>query len=93
MHGSTQKKNPCYSVTSAAQPELRLTYKDQILEHTYKPDLICYGKIIVELKATKTVSEEHKAQVLKYLKATGLKLGLILNFGHYPKIQIERLIL
>ena len=76
-----------------AQPELKLVYKDQPLQQTYKPDLICYRKIIVELKATKEISHEHKAQVINYLKATGFKLGMILNFGHYPKMQIERLIL
>jgi GxxExxY protein len=76
-----------------AKPELKLAYKDQPLQQTYKPDLICYGKIIVELKAAKDISHEHKAQVVNYLKATGLKLGIIVNFGHYPKVQIERFIL
>ena len=76
-----------------AQPELKLAYKDQPLQQTYKPDLICYGKIIVELKAAKDISHEHRAQVINYLKATGLKLGIVVNFGHYPKVQIERFIL
>lgn len=75
------------------QPELKLMYKDQLLVQTYKPDLICYDKIILELKATQTISAEHRCQVLNYLKATKLKLGLIVNFGHHPKVQIERLIL
>ena len=76
-----------------SQPELKLIYKDQLLQQTYKPDLICYNKIIVELKASQDISAEHQSQVLNYLKATSLKLGLIVNFGHYPKVQIERLIL
>ena len=76
-----------------AQPELKLAYKDQPLQQTYKPDLICYGKIIVELKAAKDISDEHRAQVINYLKATGLKLGIVVNFGHFPKVQIERFIL
>jgi len=76
-----------------AQPDLQLVYKDQPLQQTYRPDLICYGKIIVELKATKTILDEHKALLINYLKATGLKLGLLINFGHYPRVQIERLVL
>ena len=76
-----------------SQPELRLMYKGELLHQTYKPDLICYNKIVVELKAVRTISPEHKSQLLNYLKATELKLGLIVNFGHYPKAQIERLIL
>lgn len=75
------------------QPELKLMYKDQLLQQRYKPDLICYDKIVIELKATQNISAEHRSQVLNYLKATKMKLGLIVNFGHYPKVQIERLIL
>jgi len=70
-----------------------LTYKGQLLQQTYKPDLICYDKIIVELKAVREILSEHKSQLLNYLKATKFKLGLIVNFGHCPKAQIERLAL
>ena len=73
-----------------SQPELTLNYKSQRLEQTYKPDLICYDQIILELKAVKDISPEHKAQVINYLKATNLKLGLLINFGSHPKAQIER---
>ncbi len=76
-----------------AQPELRLTYKGESLRQTYKPDFICYEQIIVELKAVKDIAPEHKAQVINYLKATGLKLGLLVNFGTYPKASITRLAL
>ena len=73
-----------------SQPELTHNYKSQRLEQTYKPDLICYDQIILELKAVKDISPEHKAQVINYLKATNLKLGLLINFGSHPKAQIER---
>lgn len=76
-----------------AQPELALSYKGVPLKQIYKPDFICFGKIILELKAVKEIAPEHKAQVFNYLKATGMKLGLLANFGHYPKAQIERIIL
>lgn len=75
-----------------AQQELKLSYKGETLQQTYKPDFICLDKIIVELKAVKEIVPEHKAQVINYLKATGMKLGLLINFGSYPKATIERLI-
>ena len=76
-----------------AQKELKLIYKNEELEQSYKPDLICYEKIILELKAVKEAAPEHEAQVFNYLKATKLKLGMLVNFGHYPKVQIKRIIL
>ena len=76
-----------------SQKELRLRYKGEILNLTYKPDLICYGNIIVELKAVKVIEDIHRAQVFNYLKATGLRLGLLVNFGHYPKATVKRIVL
>ncbi|WP_051309745.1 GxxExxY protein [Desulfogranum japonicum] len=76
-----------------AQPDLKLSYKGEPLKQTYKPDFVCFGKIILELKAVKAIAPEHKAQVINYLKATGIKLGLLVNFGTYPKASITRLAL
>jgi GxxExxY protein len=76
-----------------SQPELTLNYKGERLTQVYKPDFICYEQIIVELKAVKEVTGEHRAQVHNYLKATGLRLGLLVNFGHYPKSTVERIVL
>ena len=75
----------------SAQSELHLVYKGNPLKQSYKPDFICYGQIIIELKAIKQVVSEHKAQVINYLKATGMKLGLLINFGTYPRAEIIRL--
>jgi len=75
------------------QKELRLSYKGEILNLIYKPDFVCYGNIIVELKAVKEIDDVHRAQVFNYLKATGLRLGLLVNFGHYPKATVERIIM
>jgi GxxExxY protein len=58
-----------------------VTYKDQILSKHFRPDLVCYDKVIVELKALPEITDEHVAQVLNYLKASGLRLGIIINFG------------
>ena len=57
-----------------AQKEIEIKYGDIILKSKYKPDLICYGKIIVELKAVKNICDEHKAQLFNYLKATDYKV-------------------
>jgi GxxExxY protein len=76
-----------------AQQEIRLTYRGQLLKHAYIPDVICHGNIIVELKAVKELADEHRAQLLNYLKATGCPLGLLVNFGHHPGLQWERLVL
>ena len=76
-----------------AQQELILSYKGEPLRQTYIPDFICHKAIIVELKALATTTGEHKAQVLNYLKATGMRLGLLANFGCHPKATIERIVL
>ncbi len=76
----------------SSQSELKLKYKGKALMQTYKPDFICYGKIIVEIKAVKEFTNEHQAQTINYLKATGMKLGLLINFGSHPKAEVKRLI-
>ena len=70
-----------------AQPLLTLVYEGQTLKQLYKPDFVCYGKIIVELKAVTKLTNEHRAQVLNYCKATNFQLGLLFNFGHYPLLE------
>ena len=76
----------------ASQP-LSLTYKGATLKQTYVPDFVCFGCIIVELKALGAIAPEHRAQVLNYLRASKMRLGLLVNFGTSPKAQIERLVL
>ena len=74
------------------QQPLTIQYKGALLKQSYKPDFICFDTIIVELKGVSAISKEHQAQVLNYLKATGLKLGIILNFGAYPGVEIKRIV-
>ncbi len=76
----------------ASQP-LTLTYKGSPIRQSYVPDSICFGRIIVELKAVRDFAPEHRAQVLNYLKASALRLGLLVNFGCTPKARIVRLVL
>ena len=88
-----EKEFVLQNIPFVPQKDLALSYKGQPLKQTYKPDFICYGKIIVELKALSATTGEHKAQVLNYLKATREKLGLLVNFGSHPKATIERLVI
>jgi len=74
-------------------PALGVTYKGRLLTQTYRPDFVCFDHIIVELKSVRELAPEHRAQTLNYLKATGLRVGLLVNFGCAPKARVERLVL
>jgi GxxExxY protein len=63
------------------EAKLDIYYKKQLLRKYYEADFICYDKVIVELKALSELTSEHEAQLLNSLKATGLKVGLLINFG------------
>ncbi len=69
---------------------ISLTYKGRTLSKTYEADFICFDKVLVELKAVSKLADEHRAQVQNYLHATGLRVGLLVNFGHFPKVEHER---
>jgi GxxExxY protein len=60
---------------------INVTYKGKVLSKSFRPDFVCYDKIIVELKAVTEFTDEHISQVYNYLKASGFKLGLLVNFG------------
>ena len=80
------------SIPFVAQQELLLRYKFRQLKSVYMPDFICCGTIIVEIKAMSDLGDQHRAQVHNYLKATGYRLGLLVNFGKHPKLQYERIV-
>ena len=69
-----------------------LQYRGRTLVQTFTPDFICYNKIVVEIKAVSELVDEHRAQLLNYLSATDCGLGLPVNFGHYPRMEYERLL-
>ena len=64
-----------------SQPVIQINYKGKALNKTYQPDFVCYEEIVVEIKAISNLSGIEEAQLINYLKATGLKLGLLINFG------------
>lgn len=71
---------------------LNIFYRKQKLKKRFSVDFVCYDKIVVELKALGSLNADHEAQVLNYLKSSGLKLGLLLNFGS-KSLQYKRLVL
>ena len=74
------------------QPKLGLSYKGTIISQYYIPDFICFDKIIIELKTVSELNAEHRSQVFNYLKLTGHKVGYLVNFGHYPFVEHERIV-
>jgi len=78
-------------ISGIAKPALTVSYHGRTLLQTYQADFVCYGKIIVELKSVSALVSEHRAQLLNYLHATGFQLGLLVNFGHHPRLEYERI--
>ena len=76
-----------------SQIELKIIYDVKELKQTYKPDFMCYGKIIVEIKAVSSLDDSHRSQLYNYLHATGYKLGLLVNFGSSEGLEYERKVL
>ena len=74
------------------EKELTIYYKGEALQQTYRADFVCYENIIVELKAVSELVDSHRSQVYNYLKVTGCRLGLLLNFGHNERLEYERIV-
>ena len=81
------------NIPFVGQPPLAIEYKGQRLRQTYCPDFVCFDAIVVELKHCREIGAQHRAQVLNYLRATGLKLGLLVNFGAPSRATVQRLVL
>lgn len=79
------------SIPHEREPRIELHYRGEILHSHCQPDFICFGEIILELKALDTLESLHQAQVLNYLKATGHRRGLLMNFGE-ESLQFQRLV-
>ena len=79
-------------IESLAQHEICLSYKGRPLQQAYRADFVCFGKVILEIKAVSALADEHRAQLMNYLRATGIKVGLLINFSHYPGVEHERFV-
>ena len=76
----------------AAKPKLPIYYKGVLLTKKYEPDFVPYEKIIMEIKAVSALTDEHRAQVHNYLKASSFKVGLLVNFGKAKDLEYERIV-
>ena len=75
----------------SSEKTLEVVYKQRVLNKYFEADFICFDQIIVEIKAVTELNNIHKAQVINYLKATGRKLGILINFGE-ESLEYERLV-
>ena len=75
------------------EKEIDVYYDGVLLKKKFQPDFVCYGRIIVELKAVMELDDLNRVQVYNYLKATKMKLGLLMNFGHPDGLEWERKIM
>ncbi len=80
------------SIPFESHKKLKISYKGRILEKEYEADQVCYEQIVVEMKALDRLTSREEAQLLNYLKATGLRVGLLINFGSVGKLEWRRLV-
>ena len=75
-----------------SQFDIGIKYKGIGLKQSYRADVVCYGKIILELKAVRQLLPEHEAQLQNYLRATGMRLGFLVNFCHHDGVELKRIV-
>jgi len=92
-HESLELELTQRGIPFVSKPKLLLFYKGQPLKKQYEADLIVVGEIVVELKAVKATLPEHEAQLINYLRATQKRVGYLVNFGSFPKLEWKRFVL
>ncbi|MEO6060869.1 MAG: GxxExxY protein [Thermoflexales bacterium] len=90
-HAALEQEFDHHGIPFEREVELKIGYKGRILSVTYRADFICFGCIIVELKALDKLTAREVAQMINYLKATGMQRGLLLNFGA-KSLECRRLV-
>jgi len=80
------------NIPFVSQQQMEILYDGIPLTNKYIADLVCYEKIIIELKSVTNINNQHKAQLMNYMTATDYKLGLLVNFNYYPKVEIIRVV-
>jgi len=89
-HEALEREFKTTGIPFGHEVPLDVLYKGEPLNKKYFADFVCYGKIIVELKAVSELSDAYYAQVTNYLKATGFQLGILVNFGNTERLQYVR---
>lgn len=90
-HDALQREFTLQSIPFVHEPKVDIHYKGELISRKYEPDFVNYSKIIVELKAVKSIHDEHLAQVFNYLKATNFELGILINFGAKTGLEYKRI--
>ncbi len=80
-------------IPTKTQQEIHIRFKEKTLKKSYIADLLCFDQIIVEIKALDRLTSREESQIINYLKATGLQVGLLINFGSQDKLEWRRLVL
>lgn len=91
-HECLESELAARGIPFSSKVKLAILYKGCPLKKTYEADLVIGDKIIVELKAAKNLAPEHEAQIINYLKATLKRVGYLINFGAFPRIQWKRFV-
>ena len=81
------------SVPFTSKPQLSLCFKSKRLITYFQADFVCWNQIVIEIKAATCPVDDNTAQLLNYLNATRLPLGILVNFGHHPKLEYKRIAL
>lgn len=90
-HECLQIEFALQNIPFVSQPEIQMSYKGSLLTQFFRPDFICFGKIVVEIKSVAALIAAHRAQAINYLNATEFELALLVNFGQHPRLEHERL--
>ena len=80
------------NIPNNPQANIFIEYKNQTLKNFFKPDLICFEKIVVEIKALDRLTSREDSQLLNYLKITGMPVGLLINFGADKNLEWKRMV-
>jgi len=91
-HECLERELTSRKIPWSSKPTLLIYYKGSPLTRFYTPDLIVFTEIVVELKAAKALTSEHEAQLINYLRATRKRVGYLLNFGSFPKLEWKRFV-
>ena len=88
---SLERELSIQNIPYKAQVDVEISYKGKPLDKRYQPDFICFDEVIIEIKALDKLTGNEKAQIINYLKATGFKVGLLINFGA-RSLEYERFV-
>ena len=89
---SLERELESRNIPFEAKSKLPINYKGKLLTKKYEPDFVLDSKIIMEIKAAKALTDEHRAQVHNYLKASNFKVGILVNFGKHGALEYERIV-